>query len=340
MRNASPVQTASLLVHTLCVPCGCHCRYCLLRWDGRLTGADYARCEAYARRFCQWISRERPDLSFHFAFGYSMEHPRLTEALAFLRSIGSVSGEFLQMDGMRMRSAGECDLLMAQLQSSGVKHVNFTFYGTEAYHDAFAGRKGDHALLLRMAQSALQNGLEVSAGLPLNRENAGQADCLAEQLQDIGIARLSAFIPHAEGRGAALESIRFAQADYEALPDRVQGLINTAAYRSEAQWLQTGLKPDTHRMLLLSLTPDNIDHFERLDFADAIREIEALDDAYYGALPPASELACRYGDASNSAWYSQRDLLDHYRKRFIREKGLLLYDITDERQSGSRRYCR
>ena len=44
-----------------------------------------------------------------------------------------------------------------------------------------------------------------SAGVPLNRENAGQVD---ELLETLGTEDLRLSIPHAEGRGAMLEPIR------------------------------------------------------------------------------------------------------------------------------------
>ena len=37
------MKTESILLLTLCVPCGCRCRYCLLSWDGHCTGAEQYR---------------------------------------------------------------------------------------------------------------------------------------------------------------------------------------------------------------------------------------------------------------------------------------------------------
>ncbi|MBQ3159944.1 MAG: hypothetical protein IJC00_05730, partial [Clostridia bacterium] len=98
------MQTKSVMLQTLCVPCACRCRYCLLSWNGRTIGADYDRSQRFAERFYDWLQRERPDISFHFSFGYSMDHPRLFDALDFLNGIGSVGGQFLQCDGMAFRT--------------------------------------------------------------------------------------------------------------------------------------------------------------------------------------------------------------------------------------------
>ena len=88
------MKTESILVQTLCVPCGCRCRYCLLSWDGTAVGADWEQSTRFAQQFRQWLRKNRPELRFHFAFGYAMEHPDLRNALRFLRQIGSPQAEF------------------------------------------------------------------------------------------------------------------------------------------------------------------------------------------------------------------------------------------------------
>ena len=176
------MKTASVMLQTLCVPCGCHCRYCLLSWDGKTVGADYDRCAAYAAAFHKWIGKERPELSFHFSFGYSMEHPRLFGMLDFLNSIGSVTGRFLQLDGMRLRTEEEYTALTLKLREHGVRSVNLTFYGLPEYHDRFAGRKEDFVHLLALAKAATASGLETSAGFPLTEESAPQAEAVLDIL--------------------------------------------------------------------------------------------------------------------------------------------------------------
>ena len=57
------MKTTSILMQTLCVPCLCHCRYCLLSWDRHLTGAPYERSATYARRFANWLQANRPEIS-------------------------------------------------------------------------------------------------------------------------------------------------------------------------------------------------------------------------------------------------------------------------------------
>ena len=333
------MKTTSIMLQNLCVPCACHCRYCLLSWNGQTVGVDYDRSARYARRFHDWVAANRPELSFNFSFGYSMEHPKLFEALAFLRSIGSVSSEFLQCDGLRFRGDDEIEALMQGLTDSGVKHLNFTFYGMEAYHDRFARRRGDFSYMLRLIDAAARHGLELSAGIPLTHESAPQADALLDLLAAHGVKKASLFVPHEEGRGVSLNAIRFSQGDYDALSGRAREMLNVKRYKTEGEWIATHCYAEPeNRSLIVSLSPDNIDRLEAMPFDEVIARVERLDEAYYGELPGYAALAERYGDPQGRAFYGQRDLFYHYQKAFLRDMGLTPYDVTDERQSGSRRY--
>ena len=116
-------------------------------------------------------------------------------------------------------------------------------------------------------------------------------------------------------------------------------LFNASVYRTEGDWTRASdLKPEENRSLLLSLTKDNIGELESMGFEGVIAQLEAMDDAYYQALPSFPEMLALYGSPEGKAYYSRRDLFQHYQKRYIQEYGLRLYDVTDERQSGSRRY--
>ncbi len=329
------MKTESILLQTLCVPCGCHCRYCLLSWDGHCPGAAWERSAALARRMAEWLRKERPELRFHFSFGYSMEHPQLPEALDLLRALDSVQAEYLQCDGLRIRDARETVAFVEMLREHGVRALNFTYYGAEDYHDRFAGRKGDFAWMQRLRAAARAAGLETSVGVPLTRENAPLAGALLERLAG---ETVRFFIPHAEGRGAVLEPIRLRQEDFDALPETVRARLNRRVYRTEAEWLHEPPPEPTRRMLLLSLTPENIADFETRPFAESVAAAEALDEAYYAPLLTIRELLERYGDAQGTAFYSARDLAAKLQKRWLREQGLQPYDVTDERRTGSRRY--
>ena len=333
------MKTKAVMLQDLCVPCACRCRYCLLSWDGKPIGIPWERGVSFARRFREELLRERPELRFDFSFGPSMEHPDLPGALVTLRELGSPQAEFLQCDGMKMRDEAECAALAEMLAERGVKHLNFTFYGLEGYHDRFAGRRGDHALLLRMMRAAEDAGLGLSAGIALTKESAPQAEELVGLLNfAVPRAKVRLFIPHGEGRGALIEAIRLDESGLELIPKEARSLLNREVYRPEREWVSGGFyKEETERSVIVSLRADNIDMYERMTAGEIVSEAEALDDAYYAAFPPFHELAAKYGEPDGGLLFSRRDLFHHYRRLFKKERGFDIYDVTDERQTGSRR---
>ena len=332
------MKTVSINVMNLCVPCENRCRYCLLSYDGKVGGVDYGRSEAYAKRLYQWIKANRPDLSFLFGFGYSMEHPKLLEAIDFCQSIGSATGEFLQFDGMKFRTDGELEVLLLQLKERGIQLIDLTFYGTETYHDRFAARTGDYRLMMNTLTKANQIGLDVTVSIPVTQENAGQLDALITELKRYRTQRIACFIPHGEGRGHLLEPVRFSAADYEKLSDDVRGRINWNRFKTESQWLKSGFPVNEKRVLTVTLTPENVDFFESLPFGETIAYLEKLDDDYYAAIPGVEELAKLYGDPIGDRYYSARDLYLNYQRRYIEDHKLKVYDMNNERQCFSRRF--
>ena len=115
--------------------------------------------------------------------------------------------------------------------------------------------------------------------------------------------------------------------------------MNRKVYQTEAEWCKIkGGEPEQNRLLLISLTDENMDRLERMSVSEIIREVEALDEAYYGAFPSFAALLDRYGDAGGQRLYSRRDLFHRCRRQYAKEHDIHIYDVTDERQSGSRRY--
>lgn len=332
------MKTVSINVMNLCVPCENRCRYCLLSYDGRVNGVEYKRSEAYAQRFYEWLREKRPDLSFLFGFGYSMEHPNLLEAIDFCRSIGSATGEFLQFDGMKFRSDTELEELLHQLQGHGIELIDLTFYGTESYHDRFAARAGDYRLMINTLKQANKVGLDVTVSIPITHENVDQIDELIAELEQYRTQRITCFVPHSEGRGRLLDSVRFSKEDYEKLSENVRKRINTNRFKTEKEWLQSGFPVNEKRVLTVTLTPENVDSFEGMSFEETIAYLEKLDDDYYSAIPTVEELAKIYGDPDGERYYSARDLYLNYQRRYIADHGIEIYDINDERQCFSRRF--
>lgn len=332
------MKTVSINVMNLCVPCENRCRYCLLSYDGTITGIDFDRSTAYAKRFYEWLKVHRPELSFLYGFGYSMEHPHLENAIRFCQSIGSATGEFLQLDGMKFRTADELESLMAKLKALGIKLIDLTFYGTERYHDRFAARAGDFRLMMDTLRAANKVDLDVAVSVPLTQENMDQVDNLLNHFAEYRVARFTCFVPHAEGRGHLLDSSRLSLEDYAQLSNKVKSYFNRERFRPEKEWVQElSLPRPEKRVLTVTLTPDNIDYFEQLSFDDTIAYLEKLDDTYYQIIPSLEELLIIYGDPNGTKMYSARDMYLHYQKRYIADHNLSLYDINDERQCFSRR---
>ncbi len=333
------MQTVSISVSTLCVPCENRCRYCLLSWDGKLLGADYDRCEKYAEGFYRWIKENRPELSFQFYYGYAMEHPKLAKAIDFAKRIGSAGGEFLQMDGLKFRTPEETKRYLETVQQHGIRSIDLTFYGSQEYHDRFAGRKGDYSYMLMILEQSNELGLEVAISIPITGENVGQMEHLLDVFDGYRTQTIRIFIPHREGRGTSLEDVRLTASEITTLSPRVKRHINLNRYKSEAQWIrESSFATSEKRMLGISLTPENIGFFENISYADAISYLESLDDEYYHVIPSLSILAQQYGDADSEKIFDQRDLYLYYQSKYIQEKKLKVYNINDERQCHSRRF--
>lgn len=332
------MKTTSINVMNLCVPCENRCRYCLLSYDGKVSGVDYKRSQVYAKRFYEWLRVNRPDLSFLFGFGYSMEHPDLLEAIDFCQSIGSATGEFLQFDGMKFRTDEELESLLLQLKEHGIKLIDLTFYGTESYHDRFAARTGDYQLMMRTLVLSNKIGLDVAVSIPITQENTDQIDDLIGVLKQHTTQRITCFIPHSEGRGRLLDSVRFSAEDYKKLSDDVRSSINWNRFKNESEWLRIGFPVLEKRVLAVTLTRENMEFFDGIGFAETIAYLEKLDDDYYAAIPTVEELANIYGDPNGDRYYSARDLYLHYQRRYIADHNIKIYDINDERQCFSRRY--
>ena len=333
------MKTVSVNVMDLCVPCANRCRYCLLSYDGRVSGVDPDRAMDYARRFAAWLRENRPEVEFLFGWGYSMEHPRLQDMVRFARELGCVTGEFLQFDGMAFRSEQELERFLTELKREGIRLIDLTFYGTEAYHDRFAARQGDYRLMMDTLKAANRVGLDVSVSIPLTRENLHQLDDLLWELGRYDTVRTACFIPHAEGRGRLLDPVRLTLDEFEQLPPKQQRLLNRIRFRTEEEWVRASELPgEESRALTFTLSKENLPKLERMGFAGAIEHLEGLDDAYHRAVPGFETLLQLYGDPEGRELYSMRDLHQHYQRRYIADHGLALYDIHDERQCFVRRF--
>ncbi len=331
------MKTTSINILNLCVSCHNHCKYCLLSWDGKCLGIEYERSVAYARNFYNWLKMTHEEINFIYYFGYSMDHPDLPNAIKFMQETNSPSGEFLQFNGMQMRTKEELDTLFASIKELGVRLIDFTFYGSKEYHDKFAGRKGDFEFMMDSVRIALEKGLNVEVGIPITKENLSQIDALLSQLPQDKI-KIFIFTPHSCGRGINLLDVKITVDDYEKLSSDAKRYFNRSRNRTPSEWLHDKEPVPKNRILTLSLLPSNIDFLEHQSFEDTLRSLEKLDEDYYDKIPDFQSLLKKYASPEDKHLYSKKDLYLLYRKRYIEDTRINVLDVTDERFSGSLRY--
>ena len=328
------MKTVSIGIQNNCAACGCACRYCLLRSNKRADdGVDYARGKRLAERFLEWgRAKELQSLPYYF-IGYCAEYPELLDTIEFNRRAQFPGAGFLQVNGISLRDTPETDAFVRRLRDAGVESIDTTFYGTETYHDRFAARKGDFRFLLRLVESAAKQGLHCTLSVPLSTENLPMLAELLYILAQMGdLSQLVTFLPDYRGRGDRMEEIRLTEAHIEQLPTEARKALNLKRYKTEREWLSEGALPEyTQRALIVNLRRDNIDMLEAMSCEEIVAYVEALDDAYYRAIPDINTLAEMYGDRENARLYKLRDLFWKWQKRYIAEKHLELYDVTDER---------
>lgn len=327
------MNTVSIGIQNLCAPCGCACRYCLLSSDKRAqAGVDYFRGRKIAEKLINWARETGFSPLPYYYIGYCAEYPQLFDTIAFSRETGFVGAEFLQCNGIAIRSRAETEDFCRRLKDAGVKHIDTTFFGTEAYHDRFAARDGDFRFMLQLAECAAQTGLICGPSLPLTRENLPMLEELCRILGGVAdLDNLTAFLPDYRGRGYLLEDVRLREGDLALLPEAVSRKLNMRRYKTERDWIAGGLPAQTKRALVVTLRKDNIDAFERMSAAEIVAHVEALDDAYHAAMPEISVLAGMYGRPGCDRLYQARDLYWMWQRRFLSENKIDVYDVTDER---------
>lgn len=333
------METEIFQLGALSVPCGCRCRYCLLSWDGHCPGPEYPVAEQVGRRFYQWFRENQPQIRFLFYFGFSMDTPYLRQNLAFSRETGSPAARFLQMDGLKFRTPAQAEDFFKMLKEEGVELVDFTFYGTEAYHDAFAGRKGDFAYMLSLSEIAHRQGLQVEMGAPVTRENLSQMEELVRTLEQKSPDRLFLFLPHELGKGACLAPCRLRVEDWESLPQGVKQYLNINRLKTPQEWKAvSGSIQPKKRLLNLMVTKENAEALMTRPVEDILRELEEQDNLYHATVPDFAGLCQLYAQPEDRRLFRQDDLQRAYEARFIAERGIVLPDLNNQRGDFSIRY--
>lgn len=330
------METTTFWIANYCVPCHSFCRYCLLASCGKATGVDYKAGETLAGRIIREMKGARPDLSCGYYLGYCMDTTDLPEFLRFSREHQAPAAKFLQMNGFAFREDQELAELMENIREAGVELIDLTFYGTEEYHDRFAGRKGDFRFLLRMLEEACKAGLRVNVSIPLIRENLSQIPELYKLVTAYPLRRCACFLPHSKGRGRTIPDQRITKQEFEQLPEEIRNSFSRMKHRTEAEWIVSDeMTEPADRGLTLVLTPDNIEKYSRMSGPEILAELEAMDDRYLQEMPSVQELARMYGDPQNQQLFRIRDLALIWQQRYIAETGNRIYDMHDETHSFS-----
>ena len=325
------MRTVSFSIANYCVPCHAHCRYCLLSSCGQVSGVDYRRSEELAHRVLTELAEKRPDISGSFYIGYCMDTTDLWDYINFSREHHSPGASFLQMNGFGFREATELLSIMQRIREAGVRLIDLTFYGTEEYHDRFAGREGDFRFVLQMVSAAIQSDLPVNISIPLLRSNLEQMDNLRSLLSGFPVASYSYFLPHSKGRGKTLQDQRITRQEFEKLPREIRDAFWKIPHQTEAEWIAAAKwEQPGKRNLTLVLTKESIQTFEVMKAEDIISFLETMDDRYLSQLSTTPELAEKYGDPDNDQLFRYRDLLLKWQQQFIADTGNTIFDMHDE----------
>ncbi|MBR3333622.1 MAG: radical SAM protein [Clostridia bacterium] len=325
------MKTVSLSIANYCVSCHAHCRYCLLSSCGQVSGAEYRQSTRFAHRVISELAETRPGFPCSFYIGYCMDTPDLLDYIRFSKEHRSPAAGFLQMNGFAFREEQELRPLMHRIREAGTELIDLTFYGTEEYHDRFAGRKGDFRFTVRMLDAAIREGLPVNVSIPILRENLNQLDELGSFPASYAVAKTSYFLPHSKGRGKAVQDQRITRQEFEHLPETIRNAFRKNPHRTEAEWLEAGeWEQPEKRNLTLVLTKDNLSYFESMHAEEIVSCLEALDDDYLSRLPSIPELAERYGNPENQQLFRFRDLLLKWQQHYIADTGNTIYDMHDE----------
>lgn len=326
------MKTIALNVFNACVPCSCHCKYCLLSYERKLEGADFLAGISFSKDFKKWLSINHPDVKFSYYFGYSMDTPFLLESMNVLSELNSPIAYVMQLNGLKLRNDEELYNYLSELKGKGLKLIDLTFYGLENTHDNFAERKNDFAYLLRILECAKRIGLDTEIGIALMKNNINEMDELINLLKRKA-NKIFIFVPHCGGKGISLESQKIDLSDYALLSKGTKAYLNRNKYKTQKEWLDEDGSEPNERILNFSLNPNNVNN---QNFEEVFASLEKMDEDFYSNFPSFKQLLEIYFDENDSKLYSKKDLYAHLRRLHIYRNKLKISDI-DERYSYSLR---
>lgn len=228
------METISIGIQNLYVPCNCACKYCLLQSCKKAEGVEYYRVKKIAERFVHWGKEKSLKYLPYYYISYCADYPELFDNILFNKSIGFVGASFLQCNGIKIKSVAETDKFVAKLKMAGINMIDTTFFGSEEYHDWFAARSGDYRFMIQLARSVVQHGIVCSPSVVVTEESKDMLDDLFNILVRVThIDNIHSFLPHYRGRGYMMENSRLTEKIYKMLSDKVKSTINIKRYKTE-----------------------------------------------------------------------------------------------------------
>jgi len=281
------------------LPCACRCRHCLLGTVHPSRRITLARLKRVAERFLAWretSQRTALQIGLTICFYGALPRAELLDYLAFLQRHAMPGNDYLPMNGLRILPRDALLTLFTALRDGGVRTVNLTFYGDEAYHDHFAGRRGDFRYLLTIAEVLAAVGLQRSETLFLAKPSLAELPGLLTRLDAIPGLSARALGPwDYQGRAIQLEHERPEDTDLAALPEAIRGLLNTTRFRTEADWVNamtTGASMEKRwRIYYLAIDDASIDTLETQDCEALFTNLSARHAVIMRQQPPQPMLA-------------------------------------------------
>jgi hypothetical protein len=209
--------TEALAIGIHAMPCSNRCRHCWTEGSPRHEVVPAERVVFVLERLAA-LREMVPYLSF-FLYDEPTIHPRFVEILEAAAGLGLTGeGFFLPTNGHGLVSAP--DEVWDRLRRAGADRLQFTLYGLEEAHDAFAGRAGAFRDVVDAIRGAAARGFSWYAGVVLHAGHAAGAEETMDFVRGLdpsGAARVGclSFLWQGRGRDAA----RLRAADRPSLPD-------------------------------------------------------------------------------------------------------------------------
>lgn len=335
MHKYDCVAQFSFLFHAK--TCRCRCMHCKGRGGGGQWGPEefetvsYKRARAAMEPIYAWYEalEEKP---FRLLLGAS-EVADFEDTEKLMRLHTRVYGQaFAVCNGMDFMSPDELDAFFTRLYAAGARVCMTTFFGTEAFHDRFAGREGDFRYLLDVNRAAQKAGLNKLHILFLSRPNLPYLDELTELLTALPGKKQIQYRPIFNKPDAFTpEEDRLTRAEYAAAEARYHASIHWPL-KTKAEWYDYILSGDysdkTHD--LSRLTPQVLLGGTTLRELEEMTDVESYLDAVvekHTALrlgTPDMKTLCRlYGDPEpeNDRMYTFCDLEYAWKAQYQAEHG-------------------